>query len=96
MGVLAANAAVAAGILLAGIAFLLFVVGAIAYRRVRHARLLWVALAFLALCAQGVLLALEAYARRADVAAGSPVEALLFPALGLAAALCLYLAVLKR
>lgn len=96
MGVLAANAAVAAGILLAGISFLLFVVGLVAWRRVRHGRLLWVALAFLALCAQGVLLALDAYRRRADIAAGSPGQALLFPLLGLAVVLCLYLAVLKR
>lgn len=96
MGVLAANAAVAAGILLAGIAFLLFVTGLVAWRRVGHLRLLWVALAFLALCAQGVLLALDAYQRRAAIAAQPPGEALLFPLLGLAAVLCLYLAVLKR
>jgi hypothetical protein len=96
MGALAANAAVAAGILLAGIAFLLCVTGLVAWRRVGHARLLWVALAFLALCAQGVVVALDAYRRRTEIAAAQPGEALLFPLLGLAAVLCLYLAVLKR
>lgn len=96
MGVLAANAAVAAGILLAGIAFLLFVTGLVAWRRVGHGRLLWVALAFLGLCAQGVLLAWDAYQRRAEIATQPPVQALLSPLLGLAIVLCLYLAVLKR
>jgi hypothetical protein len=96
MGALAANAAVAAGILLAGIAFLLFATGMVAWRRVGHGRLLWVALAFLALCAQGVVLAVDAFQRRAAIADGPPGQALLFPLLGLAVALCLYLAVLKR
>lgn len=96
MGVLAANAAVAAGILLAGIALLLCVTGLVAWRRVGHARLLWVALAFLGLCAQGALLAWNAYAHRADVATQPAVQVLLFPLLGLAVVLCLYLAVLKR
>lgn len=96
MGVLAANAAVAAGILLAGIAFLLCVTGLVAWRRVGHGRLLWVALAFLGLCAQGVLLAVQSYRDRAAIAAAPPGEALLFPLLGLAVVLCLYLAVLKR
>ena len=96
MGELAANAAVAAGILLAGISFMLFVTGLIAWRRVGHARLLWVALAFLALCAQGIALAWVAYRDRAAIAAQQPGAALLFPLLGLAVVLCLYLAVLKR
>src|SRR5260221_673164 len=74
MGVLAANAAVAAGLLLAGIAFLLFATGLVAWRRVGHLRLMWVALAFLGLCAQGVLLAWNAYQKRAEIAAGAPVS----------------------
>jgi hypothetical protein len=96
MGALAANAAVAAGLLLAGIAFLLFVTGLVAWRRLRHGRLLWIALAFLALCAQGVALTVTAYQRRAEIAGQPPGEALLFPLLGLLVVLCLYLAVLKR
>ncbi|HEX2066234.1 MAG TPA: hypothetical protein VHI93_05410, partial [Candidatus Thermoplasmatota archaeon] len=68
----------------------------VAWRRVGHGRLLWVALAFLGLCAQGAVLAWRAYRDRAALAAGAPQEALLFPLLGLAVALCLYLAVLKR
>ena len=96
MGTLAANAAVAAGILLAGISLLLFTVGLIAFARLRHGRLLWVSFAFLGLCAQGVLLTLESYADRATIATQAPGQALLFPMLGLAIVLCLYLAVLKR
>jgi hypothetical protein len=96
MGVWTANLAVASGILLAGIAFLLFVTGLVAWRRVGHARLLWVALAFLGLCAQGALLAWSAYQKRADIATQPPGQALLSPLLGLAIVLCLYFAVLKR
>ena len=87
-----ANAAVGAGLLLAGIALLLATVGILSWRRVGHARLLWVAVAFLGLAAQGGYLAWLAYQRRAGV----PAELLALPLLGLGVVLALYLAVLKR
>jgi hypothetical protein len=87
-----ANAAVGAGVLLAGIALLLAVVGLLSWRRVGHGRLLWVAVAFVGLAAQGGYLAWLAYGRRAAL----PTELLVLPALGLGVALALYLAVLKR
>lgn len=91
-----ANVAVAAGILLAGLSALLCVLGLLSYARLRHARLLWIALAFAAFAAQGAYLAWLAYERRADVAAQAAGE---FPILTLGSlviVVLLYLAVLKR
>lgn len=92
----AADLAVAAGILLAGIAILLAVLGLVSWRRLRAGRLLWVSAAFAGFAAEGAYLAWLAYERRADVAAGTAGE---FPTLALAnlgIVLCLYFAVLKR
>jgi hypothetical protein len=91
----AANVAVGASILLTGVSFLLMCIGAISWARVRHARLLWVCVAFALFALQGILLAVATYERRAEVADGE----MLLPGvavLGLATVACLYLAVLKR
>ncbi|MEA3191087.1 MAG: hypothetical protein QOD77_1669 [Thermoplasmata archaeon] len=91
-----ADLAVAAGILLGGIALLLAVLGVVAWRRLRAGRLLWVSAAFAGFAAEGAYLAWLAYQRRADVAEGAAGE---FPILALAnlgIVLCLYVAVLKR
>jgi hypothetical protein len=95
-GALAANLAVGAAILLAGVALLLAVVGIVAWRRLGNARLLWVTLAFLGFVAEGVALAWRAYDKRADIAAGGSPELLLLAVGNLAIVACLYLAVLKR
>lgn len=90
-----ANLAVGAAVLLAGVSALLFAVGLVAYARLRHARLLWVTLAFLLLAVQGALLARLAYHDRAAIAAGdSSLTGLALVGLGIV--LALYLAVLKR
>lgn len=94
MGALAANLAVAAGILLAGISLTLFIVGLVAYFRVKHPRLLWVSIAFLGFLAQGVYVAVDAYQRRGELSQSW--DAL--PALGLVnlgIVLALYVAVLR-
>lgn len=96
MSELSANLAVGAGILLAGVAVILMLLGLISYSRLRHARLLWVAVAFLGFALEGAYLAWMAYDRRLDVAAGTAGE---FPILAfgnLAIVIALYLAVLKR
>jgi hypothetical protein len=90
------NAAVAVAVLLSGVALLLAAVGLASYRRVRHGRLLWVALAFVGFVAQGLVLARDAYVRRGELAATGMVEPLLVPTLSLAIVLALYIAVLKR
>lgn len=95
-GALAANLAVGCAVALAGIALLLAVVGAVAYGRLRTARLLWVALAFLLLAVEGGALAWQAYAQRAAIQAGGSPELLLLSVGNLAVVACLYLAVLKR
>lgn len=92
-----ANVAVAAAVLLAGVGLLLFLVGLVTWWRLRHPRLLWVAVAFAFLCAQGVVLAQQAVRARGDVAESGlsglvPTTALL----GLAVAVALYLAAWKR
>lgn len=90
-----ANLAVGAAILLCGVATLLFVVGLVSWLRLRHGRLLWVAVAFLFLAVQGVVLASLAYQDRAKIAAGdSSLTGL--SVVGLGIVLALYLAVLKR
>lgn len=94
MGALAANIAVAVGILLAGLSILLMTVGLVSYFRVRHPRLLWVSLAFAAFAGQGVYVAFDAYNRRGELAQSwdaLPAVA----AVNLGIVLALYLAVLK-
>lgn len=90
-----ANLAVGAAVLLCGLAALLFVVGLASYFRLRHGRLLWVAVAFLFLAAQGLLLARLAYEDRGAIAAGSSSLTGL-SVVGLGIVVALYLAVLKR
>jgi hypothetical protein len=90
-----ANLAVGAAVLLCGVATLLFVVGLVSWLRLRHARLLWVGLAFLLLAVQGVVLAMLAYKDRAAIEAGDPSFTGL-ALVGLGVVLALYLAVMKR
>lgn len=85
-----ANLSVATGLLLAGLAFVLMVVGLVSYFRLRHVRMLWISIAFALLAAQGAWFAREAYVHRLD--AGFP--SLTLVSLGVVFAL--YLAVLKR
>jgi drug/metabolite transporter (DMT)-like permease len=90
MGAFTANAAVAIGVLVAGVATILAVVGSVAYARLRHARLLWVAIAFALFAVQGVVLIVQAV----DAGGEAP-----FPTLGilsLAILAALYIAVLRR
>jgi hypothetical protein len=94
MAWLAANATVGAGILLCGVALVLAGVGLVAWRRVRHSRLLWVSLAFMGLLGQGAILTWQAYGRRGDIAAGDPLTWLI--GTSLAVTLALYAGVLKR
>lgn len=95
MSVFQANLAVAVAVLLAGLSALLAVVGLLTWRRIRHAKLAWVALAFVLFAAEGVYLARDAYLRRGELADGW--DALPWLALGnLLIVLCLYFAVLKR
>jgi hypothetical protein len=90
-----ANLAVGAAVLLCGVSALLFVVGLVAWSRLRHGRLLWVAFAFLLMAVQGVVLANLAYSQRAAIAAGgSSLTGL--AVVGLGVVLALYLAVMKR
>lgn len=90
MSALTANVAVAVGILVAAIGLLLAFIAFLAFRRLGHWRMVWLAVAFLGFTAQGVLLLLEAWQDRAD--AGWPVMGLV--SLGILTAL--YVAVLKR
>lgn len=64
-----ANLAVGAAVLLTGVSLLLTLLGAISWRRVRHARLLWITLAFAAFSAKGAYLAQHAYDARGELAA---------------------------
>lgn len=91
-----ANVAVGAAILLAGLGLLLSLVAGLSFKRLGSARLLWVALAFLGLAVQGVYLAVLAYTRRADVAAGTAGEFPILAVANLVVVFLLYLAVLKR
>lgn len=92
---LVANLAVGAAVLLGGIATTLFVVGLVAYFRLRHGKLLWVSVAFLFLAVQGIVLACLAYRDRGAIAGGdSSFTSLALVGLGIV--LALYLAVLKR
>lgn len=95
MGALEANLAVAVAVLLAGLSVLLAGVGILAYRRLRHSKLLWITLAFLGFAAEGVIFAWDAYERRGELARGwdaMPWLALL----NLGIVMALYLAALKR
>lgn len=90
MGAITANAAVAIGVLVAGVATVLAVVGAVAYSRIRHTRLLWVSIAFGLFAAQGAVLIGQAATAGADAS---------FPWIGLlslAILAALYVAVLRR
>lgn len=86
-----ANLAVGSAVLLAGVSLILAVVGFLAYRRVQHGRLAWIALAFLGFTFQGVYLAWTAYQERGEIDS-FPV----LPVLNLLIVVALYLAVLKR
>ena len=93
MSAFVANLAVAAGILLCGVAAILALVGVVSYRRLGAPRLLWIAIALVLLAVQGAFLAAEAFRLRGEAASGP------FPfpiLLGLAAALALYTSVVKR
>ena len=95
MGALAANLAVGAAVLLAGISTILFVIGLVSYTRIRHGRLLWVSLAFAGFAGQGIYLAVDAYQRRGELAqAWDVLPALTLVNLGIVVAL--YLAVLRE
>ncbi|MHB8634252.1 MAG: hypothetical protein ACYDBQ_09875 [Thermoplasmatota archaeon] len=96
MGAALANAAVGAGVLLAGVALILAVVGVLSWRRIGHGRLLWVSLAFVGFVAEGCYLAYASYVDRAAIAASPSLQPLLLPALNVAIVLCLYVAVLRR
>lgn len=85
-----ANLSVAVGLLLAGLAFLLMVVGIVAYVRLRHGRMLWISIAFGLLAGQGAWYAWDAFHHRADASFPS------VPVVSLAVVFALYLAVLRR
>jgi hypothetical protein len=90
-----ANLAVGAAVLLGGIATILFVVGLLAYARLRNGKLLWVSIAFLFLAVQGIVLTALAYRDRGAIAGGdSSFTGLALVGLGIV--LALYFAVLKR
>ena len=94
MGALAANAAVAVAILLTGLAGLLAFVAVTAYRRIGHARLLGIAVAFLAFAGKGAWFVQDFWDRRGELA--SSWDALPWLAtLDLGIVLAFYLAVLK-
>lgn len=90
MSAFVANLAVTVGLLVAGVALVLAIVGFLSYTRLRHTRLLWISIAFVGFVAQGAVLTVRALQQRSD-----PV----FPTLGilsLAILLALYAAVLRR
>lgn len=95
MSALLANLAVAAAVVLFGVSLLLFLVGIVAYLRMRHVKLLWVGIAFLFMAIQGAVLTYLAYQDRGAIADGnSSFASLAF--VNLAIVLALYFAVLKR
>lgn len=95
-GFWAANLAVGASVVLAGISALLAFIGFLSYARLRHGRLVWVGLAFTGFAAEGGLLAWWSYQQRVELAAGNSPELLVLAVVNLAIVLALYLAVLKR
>lgn len=90
-----ANVAVGAAVLLGGIATILFVVGLLAYSRLKNGKLLWVSIAFLFLAVQGIVLAWLSFKDRGAIAGGDPSFTSL-ALVGLGIVLALYFAVLKR
>lgn len=90
-----ANVAVGAAVLLGGIATILFVVGLLAYSRLKNGKLLWVSIAFLFLAIQGIVLAWLSYQDRGAIAGGNSSFTSL-ALVGLGIVLALYFAVLKR
>lgn len=96
MSVWIPNVAVGAAVLLAGVSLLLAVVGFLSFLRVRHARLLWIALAFVGFLVQGLLMAWNAYLARAELAGTGGVQSLALPIVDLVTVLLLYVAVMKR
>lgn len=90
-----ANVAIAAAVILLGVSLLLFSVGVLSYWRLRHGRLLWVAIGFLFMAVQGAVLSTLAYRDRGLISDGD----ISWPALAfvnLAIVIALYLAVLKQ
>lgn len=90
----AANVAVAVAVLLTGLALLLATVAALSWRRIGHARLGWIALAFAAFAGKGAWLAADAWQRRGELAQGWDVVPWL-AVVDLGIVLALYFAVLK-
>lgn len=85
-----ANVAVAVGVMLAGVSILLMVLGLLAYQRLRHGRMLWLAIAFGLFAVMGIIHTIDAWRSRGDPSL--PAE----PVLALVIVFALYLAVLKR
>jgi len=97
MSALSANLAMGAAVLAAGIAFVLFVLAAISWRRLRGSRLFWVAGGFLVLCAQAAYVAVQAYAQRGAIAdAGLTAFPATVAVFDLALVAMLYLSIWKR
>ncbi len=89
MGALEANLAVAAAVLVMGLAAIMCITGLVSWRRIGHIRLLWVAVAFALLAANGLLLLQDALADRTG--ADMPWDGILL----LAVVASLYIAVLR-
>jgi hypothetical protein len=97
MSDLIANLAVAAAVLLTGVSLTLAVLGWLAARRIKHPRLYWVALAFLAFAGKGGYLVLLAYRERAAIAAAGMGELIpLVTLIDLGIVLALYFAAWTR
>jgi drug/metabolite transporter (DMT)-like permease len=90
MSAFLANLSVGIGVTLAGVSILLMVLGLLAYQRLKHGRMLWLAVAFGLFAALGIINAVQAYQTRSNPALPAG------PILGLAIVFALYLAVLKR
>lgn len=90
MSAFLANLSVGIGITLAGVSILLMVLGLLAYQRLKHGRMLWLALAFALFAAMGIVNAIEAFRQRSDPSLPAG------PILALGIVFALYLAVLKR
>lgn len=96
MSAILANVAVGAAVLLTGVSLLLALLGALSWRRVRHARLLWITLAFAMFAAKGAFLAERAYDARGELDAAGLSGLLPVVVLAdLAIVLALYLAAWK-
>ncbi len=97
MSELAANVAMAAAVLAAGVALALFVIALLSWRRIGGSRLAWVAAAFLVLTAQAAYVGVQAYRERGAIAEAGLAS---FPAtvavLDLLLVAALYLSVWKQ